>query len=437
MIPDGYSLIRLMVFASLILAFLLFSLMKQQNSLSKSSIFFFFICLAFILAKWLCQWSLGAYDAPLYHSIATKVSTILHANFLDNLPRLFQSYWAYTAPLGIVYFFFGASEPVGQLFSTVVALGVIHNLYNLALICSSRRVAQVTAWTLTLYPYGWVLATTLNRDLPIAFFLTLLFRHLAEIQSGGRQTSRKMSLAVILGCVVYLTLLRPPLLLLCVVTLAIHLLIQKRAAGASHDLFRPLKVLLLAGLLLAAGGGAFWAKDNLASFRLIGQALQFTSIDNLNHRLESSEDAGSTYMEGMRYGSPQDILTTMPLATLYFMYSPLPWQVRSAKQILGLVDASLLLIMTYFFWKGAGRLYRRHRKFAVILFAFLAVGFCTSGLLQSNVGAAMRHRTMFFFLMVPVAVQGFLGPRRRPQVTYCGPPAGSFAYHHAKGSSYE
>ncbi len=410
MTADIYSFLRLTVFASVILAFLFFYLVRHQSDLAKTFIFFFLICFAFITAKWRFQWEMGTYDAPLYQSLAANISTLLHEDFFGNLPHIFLGYSAYTVPLGLLYFIFGSSEPVGQLFSTVIALGVISNLYHLARVCFNRRVAQRTARVMALYPYGWVLATTLNRDLPIAFCLTLLFRILAEVQAGHRQTSRNWSYAISLGCVAYLTLLRPPLLLLCFLTLAIYLLVQKRESWASADLFRPLRAILMLVLFMAAGAGALWAKDHLASFRLTGQAVQFISIDNLNHRLESSEDASSTYREGMRYTTAKDVLTTMPLATLYFMYSPLPWQVETPKQALGLVDASLLLVMTWFFWRGARRLYHRHRKFALALFTFLIVGFCTSSLLQSNVGAAMRHRTMFFFLMLPVAVHGFLGP---------------------------
>jgi 4-amino-4-deoxy-L-arabinose transferase-like glycosyltransferase len=393
--------------------------------------FFYSISFILILAKWRWQLDLGTYDGPLYHSLATNVSTLLSANFLGNLPHIFQGYSAYTVPLGLVYFIFGSSELVGQLFNTFVALGIIYNLYHLALICFNLRVAKLTAWAMALYPFGWLLSTTLNRDISIAFFLTLLFRLLAEALAGGRETSNKLRCLSGLGCVVYLTLLRPPLLLLCGLTLAICLLMRKRGYLASPDIFQPLRALLVLALLVALGGGAFWAKDRLASVRLIGQAIQFTSLDNLNHRLESSEDASSAYMRGMRYDSAQDILTTMPLATLYFMYSPLPWQVRSPKQALGLVDAALLLLVTYFFCKGARRLHRLHRKFAMVLFTFLIVGFCTSSLLQSNVGAAMRHRTMFFFLMIPVAVQGFRAPSKFPAYAYPGNPA-SASFHSPK-----
>jgi membrane protein CcdC involved in cytochrome C biogenesis len=409
--------LRLTAFASILVALLLFYLMKHRNSTAISFILFFFICFTFILTKWHLKLDLGTYDAELYQSIASNISTQLHLDFFGNLPHIFIGYSAYAVPLGFLYFVFGNSELVGQLFSTLLGLGVLYNLYHLALICFNRQVANLTALGMALYPYGWILGTTLNRDIAIAFFITWLFRVLAEAQDCHCTSSRTCRYAIGLGCILYLTLLRPPLLLLCGLTLLIYLLIQKRGFSISSNVFKSLKILVFSMIIAAIAISIFFAKDHLSSFRLTGQAIQLTSIDNLNHRLESSEEAGSAYMAGTRYTSTKDILSVMPLATVYFMYSPFPWQVRSPKQALGLVDSILLLIITYFFLKGVKTFYRRRRKFAVALLTFLILGFCTSSLLQSNVGAAMRHRTMFFFLMVPIAAYGFLRSTKHTMLT--------------------
>jgi len=420
------------------MAFLFWYLMKQRNTLAKYLLLYFFICLIFILIKWRLSVELGTYDAQLYQSLATTISSQLHKDFLPNLPNIFLGYSAYTVPLGFLYFIFGNSEVVGQLFSTMFGLGVLYNLHQLALACFNRKVANLTTLCLTLYPYGWILATTLNRDIPVAFFITLLFRMLAEAQNGQRNFSRKSFYVIVLGCIAYLTLLRPPLLLLCGLTVSIYLLIQKRGLFTYPNIFRPIKTLLLSLLIMALAITAFWGKDYFASFRLTGQAVQFISLDNLNRRLASSEDAGSAYMTGMRYASARDILTIMPLATAYFMYSPFPWQVQSPKQALGLLDSTLMLVLTYYFLKGIKDLYRRRRKLTMVLVTFLLVGFCTSSLLQSNIGAAMRHRTMFFLLMIPMAAHGFQRAPNRIRLVYPVSPAALPAYSLRKeGNSYD
>jgi hypothetical protein len=409
----AFSILPLTAWASVIMAFLLWYLLKNRHTLAKIFLLYFSFCFTFILLKFCLHIDLGTYDARLYHSLATTISLQLSHDFPGNLPRLFQAYSAYTVPLGFLYFIFGASEPLGQLFSTVAGLGVLYNVHRLTLTCYHRQAANLAVLLVALYPYGWVLATTLNRDMPIAFFITLLFRTLAEAFSDSPHKSRQAAFIKGFGCVVYLTLLRPPLLVLCGLTLGFSLLIRKQGELRSSNVFQPLKTILAGMLILAATLTFFWAKDRLTAFSLARQTLQFTAIDNLNLRLESSEDANSVYLPKRRYGSAKDLLLTVPLATCYFMYSPLPWQVRSPKQALGLVDSTLLLVLTYYFLKGLPDLYRRRRKFALVLVFFLAIGFAASGLLQSNAGAAMRHRTMFFILMVPAAAYGLLHAPRR------------------------
>lgn len=406
------SYLRLLAFASVMMAGLALILLKRRDLVGKLLLVFLLLCLAFITVNWKLGLDLGQYDARLYQSLASGLSRNLTTDWLVDLKDLFVPYWAYTLPLGLIYTVFGPSPLVGYLFNTIMGIGVILNLHRLARLCFSRRVADGTAVIMVLYPYGWVLSGTLNRDMMIAFFLTLLFRLLAEMTKQPAGSGNGLKGALALGCMAYLTLLRPPLLLLCGLVGLAYLLIGKCRTLPRKPLLLPLKVGLLL-TLLTAGGTILYQSSALTQFRLAAQAAQFTDIDNLNVRLQNSEDASSAYLEGVRYASYQDILWVMPLSTFYFMYSPLPWQVISAKQALGLVDSLFLMVITYFFLWGFKDLHRSNRKFSLTLAAFLIVGFCTSGLLQANVGAAMRHRTMFFFLMFPVAVQGFLHWRQR------------------------
>ncbi len=408
------SCLRLLAFASLILAALSGVLLRRRDLVAKVLPAFLLLCLAFILFNWKLGLDLGQYDARLYQSLAGRLSKNLTTHWLVNLQDLFGPYWAYTLPLGLVYTLFGASPLVGYLFNTLMGLGVILNLHRLAGLCFNRRVADATAVLMLLYPYGWVLSGTLNRDMMIALLLTLLFRLLAEMTQQPAGAVRLRKGVLVLGCMVYLTLLRPPLALLCGLVGLTYLVIRIRRRTPRKPILLPVKIGLLAAALVA--GGVFLPQTTVFSqFKLAAQAAQFTDIDNLNTRLQSSEDAGSAYMQGVRYSSYRDILWVMPLATLYFMYSPLPWQVNNAKQALGLVDSLFLMVITWFFIRGFRELHRTRRTFSLILAVFLLVGFCTSSLLQANVGAAMRHRTMFFFLMFPVAVQGFLQWRRKRQ----------------------
>ena len=149
-----------------------------------------------------------------------------------------------------------------------------------------------------------------------------------------------------------------------------------------------------------------FGKYYTAQSQLEREATQFADVESMNQRLRISEDAGSAYLKGVKYSSYQDVVKTMPLATFYFLFSPLPWQVTSPKQALGILDSAWLMLFTVFFLKGIKTLYRRNRKLTLAPLTFLIVGVTTSSVLQANTGSAMRHRTMFSFLLFPLTVYG-------------------------------
>ena len=144
------------------------------------------LCLTLIFIKWYLRLDLAVYDIEKYQSASTRIATLLKADPLGNLPYILQPYAAYTIPLGLLNFIFGDSQLPGQLLNTIMGLGVILNLHRLATLWFNRRVANYTALFMALYPYGWILSTTLNRDMMISFCITRFFCSLSELQSKER-----------------------------------------------------------------------------------------------------------------------------------------------------------------------------------------------------------------------------------------------------------
>lgn len=414
---------------AIVLSFLLARLYKEGDALAWILLLYFCLCFTVIGVKWYLRLDLAMYDAEKYHQISAKLAGLLRVDFLGNLSEAIPPYAAYTLPLGLLYFLFGVSEPMGQLFNTLVGLGVIVNLHHLAGLWFNRRVADRTALLMALYPYGWVLSATLNRDMMIAFCITLFFRMLAALQTEeGRASKRSLFLAA-LASLLYMGLLRPPLLVLGALALFIYGMTYRTKPSRRHRLFRVARMILVI-LVVGVGSAGYllFGKYYTATSHLEQQATQFSDVGSMNQRLRISEDAGSAYMKGVKYSSYQDVVRVMPQAAIYFLFSPFPWQVQSPKQALGLLDSLWLMAVWCYFLKGIKALYRRNRKLALALLAFLVVGVTTSGVLQANVGSAMRHRTMFSFLVFPLAMAGCLRSPRKvevslPMLTPMLPPA--------------
>ncbi|MFZ2087573.1 MAG: hypothetical protein WAU47_03275 [Desulfobaccales bacterium] len=401
-----------LAFAAIIIAFLLRQIQRRDDALAWTLLGYFCICLVLITIKWYLRLDLAAYDAQKYQNLSAQIAALLKADFLGNLPHILKPYAAYTLPLGLLYYVFGESELLGQLLNTVMGLGVILNLHRLASQWFNQRIANYTVTLMALYPYGWILSTTLNRDMMIAFGITLFFRLLGEAKTRGNLGAHLGLGLAILGSFLYLAWLRPPLMLLCGLAVFVYWMTYPEGCPQGKRLHRTLRTIFIILVMVVGSASIFlFGKYYAAQTQLEQEATQFCEVGGMNQRLRISEDAGSAYLKGVKYSSYPDVVRVMPLATFYFMFSPLPWQVTSPKQALGILDSTWMMLVCWYFLKGIKPLFRRQCRLTAALLTFLLVGFATSGVLQANAGSAMRHRTMFSILMFPVAMYGMTKPR--------------------------
>ncbi len=408
-----------LAFAAIIIAVLARRLQQRNDTVAWILIGYFCICLSLIFIKWYLRLDLAVYDIEKYQSASTRIATLLKADFLGNLPYIIQPYSAYTIPLGLLNFIFGNSQLPGQLLNTIMGLGVILNLHRLATLWFNRKVANYTALFMALYPYGWILSTTLNRDMMISFCITRFFCSLSELQCRERSSSTLAMWASALASFAYMGLLRPPLLILCGLALFIYWITSPESARQRGRLYRTVRTSFVIFVMLMGTVSCFLVgKYYTAQSQLEQEATQFCDVGGMNQRLQISEDARSAYMQGVNYSSYQDVIKMMPLATVYFLFSPLPWQVTSPKQALGLLDSTWMVLVCWCFLRGIKPLYRSNRKVTLALLAFLFVGVTTSSVLQANAGSAMRHRIMFSFMMFPIAVYGMTKPRAPKRVRF-------------------
>jgi hypothetical protein len=425
---DGSAapLLSCLAFAAIITAFLLRFFQKQGGMLAGTLLGYFGICSALIVLRWYFQPDLAVYDTAKYQTLGAQIAALLRADFWGNLPYIIKAHAAYTLPLGLLYYLFGISEPLGQMLNTALGLGVILNLHRLAASWFNRRTADLTALFLALYPTGWILGSTLNRDMMVVFSITLLFR-LLSVLSDSRGAAARVGLGTaVLGNLLWMALLRPPLLTLGALAVLVYWLVNPRQAASTQGwLYRTLRVSFILLLLVLGGIGFSWVGDRyLAETPLEYEVTKFAEVESMNQRLEISEGAGSTYARRGPYASYGEVAKAVPLAVVYFLFSPLPWQVTTSKQALGMVDSAWMMLVLWFFLKGVRPFCRRHRKICLALLAFLIVGISGSSVLQANAGSAIRHRLMFSLLMVPVAVQGMTVRReaRTPAAVRCRIP---------------
>jgi|26BtaG_2_1085354.scaffolds.fasta_scaffold03093_5 hypothetical protein len=125
---------------------------------------------------------------------------------------------------------------------------------------------------------------------------------------------------------------------------------------------------------------------------------------------DSSEGAGSigsslrgsaSYPAWTAPNSAIDYLWKPMVRGVYFLFSPFPWDVRSAGHLIGLLDAFIFIFIAYKIWCNRKFLLdNKGTRNIIIIVALLAMVY---GLGVGNFGTGVRHKTKFAFVLLALA----------------------------------
>lgn len=113
---------------------------------------------------------------------------------------------------------------------------------------------------------------------------------------------------------------------------------------------------------------------------------------------------GGVYLDGIVFDSIGSVLSFLPVGAVYFLLVPFPWQIHNELALLALVQNLLLwypLIVLAVL--GMPTLVDERPVCSVLVVGFIVAGVLGYGLLEGNMGPALRHRSQFQFLFVVLA----------------------------------
>ena len=304
-----------------------------------------------------------------------------------------------------VYRALGPDPVVTQLMMAVLGTALILAAVSLCRALGGTRSMELfVAWALAFFPQPAMHSAILLREIPFSLFFLIALAFFVRWSRGRQPVHAVLGTAATLTAAVF----HPAGLFLLFGALA----------GALRSLVSPgSSALRLAGLVgVAVLVVAAWlvvesdlGADQFGSDRLFEAEAFFTQE-------ERATRGGAAYPEWLRIRSPAE-LWKAPARYVTFLYSPFPWMIRTDRQLLGLVDAllfvvlSLLIIRGYVFWREAGR----SQAFWLVS-AMLIIGTFAFAMGTSNYGTAIRHRAKFSPAIVVLAAAGAVGtPRNRRQ----------------------
>lgn len=125
---------------------------------------------------------------------------------------------------------------------------------------------------------------------------------------------------------------------------------------------------------------------------------------------------GAVYPDWVLPSSEVDLVRKVPLLLFYFLFGPFLWDVRSAWQLIGVVDAFLYIIFFWLIWRRWALL--RRIPGARLIFWVTLFSACVFAMSTSNFGTSIRHRAKFAVVIVALAPLAPFSGRRAPQRPY-------------------
>lgn len=315
------------------------------------------------------QWHSGVIDAPL--TIAAGPG---HTGLFAQ---------TYSVVLGPVYAIFGSDMVHVRLVMALFGTLVVINLYRIGREIHSRRGGLYAAGIATIFPYWIYLSGILYRDM----LVVLLFTWVAYYLIRWQRYSDRRALTL---CFVAATL---------AATLRLENLpaIAAMVSIATYAKFEPsIKQKVATAIALTGSLGIF-----LYQF---GDEITIQQLASRRRHL--ARDSPASYLTNFAYESIPELVAFAPIGTLYFLLVPFPWQTVNFL-------STISIFQNLFVWYPVVALAilgardtlasAEVRWLALPLVAFALVGILTYGLVEGNIGPAMRHRSQFQFVFFAFA----------------------------------
>lgn len=295
--------------------------------------------------------------------------------------------WVYSWVGAVVYSVTDRSELLLQVLNVIGGTLIVVNVYLIARSLWGRHRAYRVAWLTALFPFLIQISAVTHREVLIVFLLTLgIYGSIRWMESGRLRQLLLAASALVGSALVHGGLVvAVAAAVLVFVVYASAVVVRRLRAGR----VRVGAAVAVIGLI---GVASIVAMAGVPELSKVGDVVE-VDVETLGQLAEARARGEAEYLSGMYPSSISDVLVQLPIRMIYFLLSPLPWDVSSTMHAAALIDSGLYALILLGLWKS-----RQHilgdRRATFILFVTLSA-IAVFALVTSNFGTAIRHRAKF------------------------------------------
>lgn len=338
-------------------------------------------------------------DQNGYLNEATWLAEAWHLGTTTNIEWT-TNVGAYVHFLAPFFWLFGPHAMIPRVLSALLGLAATYLVYRLTKDVLGERPAIAAAMVYAVYPTFVYIQSETLRD-PIIHVLVLGALALS-IKGMPRSWNHG---AVLVAVLAVLALFRLASLLPLVATICVLIVqgfVARRANSPRHlsspgttGPLRPLHLPLHTKVMM--GGIIALVVAWLGS--VYTQMLMKGGLTNYRSHWATG---GSSYLEGVAFANIFEVILFAPLAAFYFLFTPFPWHVHNDLAFIAALQNLLVAYPIAVLAFIGLRRHQEHRRLVTLLM-FLGFGALLFGLVEGNVGTALRHRTQFIWVFIVLA----------------------------------
>ena len=335
----------------------------------------------------------GDMDAKNFEQLAWKFSQDGFYNNFNNYSG--PGAYFYSFILSIPYSLFGRSILLVQSLSILFGIGSVFLGWLVAKKLWDNSTAIKVAWSIALFPTLVSYSVLTMREVYISFFLLLA---IYGIVNWVRFNNYK-SMVLIFISFIAATFFHGSLIIGLFVFISIVILDSFKKIFKSLLILQiNFKILIIIILFSSILGLYFTNKISLPYIQTFSIS---SSPSFLKETINLKVKGEASYPEWTKIDSTIELYYKVPIRSVYFLFSPFPWDVKKLSHLVGWLDGFLYMILVYLIFCNR-KIIWKDPALRIILMILLAY-FIIFGVGVGNFGSAIRHRSKFTIELILLA----------------------------------
>ena len=319
----------------------------------------------------------------------------------EDLSRMKEiSYTKYTDFLGILYWIIGDQRFFSQFVNVILGMWsifVFYKILDLFKLKDSKKLFFLALYGF--FPQNIIFSSILLREALIQFFFVYSMLFFTKwLMSNNRINMFKTIFFVLLS-----SLFHPGMIASLLVYGFMFLFLDVKKYSFNYSFKRKALLVLFCGFTFALIAYNISILNGKFSFLISDTNLSLLEKYESNRGIE---EGGATYLRNYKINSIVDFIILVPLRLIYFVFSPMPYDVRGVGDLAAIIlDSSFYYFLIYIIVRSRkiikDNIFRIFPKIFFILFLTVSIGFALG---TENSGTAMRHRSKIFPALIIVVV---------------------------------